>query len=275
MLTFDEARRTADHLRARTEVARAPMAGFLVLLAAAAVQAFVAKPASLPWSLGMLAGLLLGPPLVNRLLPPRNLVAYRLALVTYPLNALLLALVVFLQIAGWSFTPPEELASLGPMLPWCGAVAGIIYAVLQAPHWMRRVGLYAELVQALSHPVGEDAVAEVNLLMDQALTGEGAAFQSVPATPKNWSRFLRLDTEIHGTWHVAFAPLYALVFFEDKGRLEAVLKGQLKFVSDDVKPGEGTALCLARWNTHLLEGRIAPEDFERISSWNKPQRLES
>lgn len=269
MLTFDEARRTADHLRARTEVERAPLASFLVLLSAAALQAFAATPASLAWSLGLLLWMVLGPVLVNRLLPGRNLMGFRLALVAYPLNALLLALVVYLQIAGWNFVPFEDLPALTRLLPWSGVVAGVMYAILQAPHWMRRVGLYAELAKALETPVAPEAVAELRLLMDQSEAGEGACFRSVPATPKDWSRFLKLDTQTHGFWRVAFAPLYAVLWFEDGARLEAVPKKGLKLVAEDLPEDGRAGVCLIRWNTHLLEGRITAEDFRRITAWNQ------
>lgn len=267
MLSFEGARAVADHLRAKSEVERAPLAGFLILLLGAALAALVAPPANLGWTVGLLGLLLLGPGLLNRVLPGRNLLAYRLSLVVYPLNALLLALIVYLQIAGWEFVPSEDFPNLAKLLPWSGLIAGGAYGILQFPHWMRRVSLYSGLVAA-REPLAPDRVAEVELLLDEMKHGEGATFRSVPTTPRNWSLFLKLDTRIHGLWHVAFAPNYALVMFHDGSGLEAVPKKGLKLVAEDLKPGEENALCLIRWNQHLFEGRISPGDFTRITEWN-------
>lgn len=268
MLSYVGAREVADYLRAKAEVERAPLAGFLVLLLAAALAA-LAPPARLAWSLGLLAALLVGPPLVKRLLPKRNMSAFRLSLVAYPLNALLLAFVVYLQVAGWDFLPSEDFPLLARILPWSGLIVGGAYGVLQFPHWLRRVTLYGHLARALQHPPPEHHLKEVELFLQETLEGEGASFRSVPTTPKNWSLFLKLDTQVHGLWRVAFAPAFALVVFEDGSGLETVPKGGLKVVADDPKPGEAVALCLIRWNQHLMEGRITPEDCARIQAWNK------
>lgn len=275
MLPFEEARDAADHLRARSEVGRAPLAGFLTLLGASAAQALLAQPADLRWTVGILGWLVLAPWVINRILPARNLMGYRLALVAYPMNALLLAFVVYLQIEGWHLVPTEDFPVVAKLLPWSGLIAAGAYLVVQGPDWMRRVALYAGLVDVLKAPPAPGAVAELDLLLRETAQGEGAMFRSVPATPLNWSRFVKLDTQRHGYWKVAFSQRYALVAFEDGSQLEAVPKGGLKLVSDDVKPGEATAVCLVRWNKHLLEGRIAHEDFERISSWNTGVRAET
>lgn len=267
MLSFEGARAVADHLRAKTEVERAPLGGFLTLLLVTVLATLVAPPANLGWSLGLLMLLLAGPSLLNRFLPRRNLMGYRLSLVAYPLNALLLALIVYLQIAGWEFVPSDEFPFLAKLLPWSGLIAAGAYGILQFPHWMRRVSLYAEFVKAMT-PMAPERVAEVELLLEEMQRGEGALFRSVPSTPKNWSMFLKLDIRTHGFWRVAFAPNYALVVFEDGSGLEAVPKGGLKLVAEDPKPGESTALCLVRWNAHLFEGRIGPDDFARITEWN-------
>lgn len=275
MLTFEAARPVADHLRSRAEVERAPLAGFAALLIVSALTYAVPHEVDLRWTGGLCFALATLPFLLKRVLPKGNLMAYRMALVAFPVNALLLAFIAFMELWRADPFPILDFPTLGRAFPWIGLVLPGLYAVLQFPHWLRRLGLYPELVRGLAEPPSAVALGEVAGLAAQAVSSAPsmeaawAEFRTVPATPRNWKLFLRLDLERHGCWRVAFAPDYALVLFEDGSRVEAVPKGGLRLVADDPKPGSKAGLCLLRWNAHLYEGRITPDDFLKIKAWNQ------
>lgn len=280
MLTFEDARTAADYVRARTEVEQAPVAGFLALLCVGAVVWLAPHTTNLYWCGGLVAALSILPFVLKRLLPKRNLMAFRLALAAYPVNALLLTFITFMELWRADPFPVEDFPALGLLFPWVGFLVPGVYAVLQFPHWFRRLALYPALVRTLAQAPPIADLGEVSGLIAEAVSAEPsmeaswAEFKSVPATPSNWKLFLRLDTQEHGVWRVAFAPAYALVLFGNGKLVEAVPKGGLKLVSDDPKPGSKAALCLIRWNAHLMEGRITPENFLKIKAWNKNQAPE-
>lgn len=281
MLTFEDARAAADHLRARAEVEQAPVAGFLALLGVGAVVWAVPHTTNLIWTGGLVVALSFLPFLLGRVLPKRSLMAYRLALAAYPVNALLLGFITFMELWRADPFPLADFPSVGRLFPYVGLVVPGVYVVLQFPHWIRRLSLYPELVRTLAQTPPVADLGEVSGLIAQSVSAgpsmeaAWAEFRSVPATPQNWRLYLRLDTQVHGVWRVAFAPAYALVVFEDGRNVEAVPKGGLKLVADEAKHGSKAALCLMRWNAHLMEGRITPDNFLKIKTWNKNQAPES
>jgi hypothetical protein len=257
------------------------LAGFLALMIVGAVVWLVPHTTNAYWVGGLLAAMFLLPVLLKRMLPRRNLMAFRLALAAYPVNVLLLTFITFMELWRADPFPVADFPALGRLFPWVGFVVPGVYAVLQFPHWVHRLSLYPELVRTLAQipPVAD--LGEVSGLIAEAVSAEPsleatwAEFRSLPATPSNWRLFLRLDTQEHGVWRVAFAPAYALVLFGDGRLVEAVPKGGLKLVADDPKPGNKAALCLLRWNAHLMEGRITPDNFLKMKAWNKIQAPES
>jgi hypothetical protein len=276
MASFDDVKKAAEHLRLRHETAQAPLAGFIVLLAASGAS-YAYRRAETAWWIPVLAGLLiLGPWCLNRILPARNTTALRLSILAYPLNILLLAFVAYREVWRVDFPDLEELPQLSNALDWSAPLIPFVYAYLQFPGWLRRIRLLPQLKAMATLPPDPLVLREVQELGDLALQGEATAegapaqFRTISATPRNWRLFLKPDLFKHGVWKVGFTATYALVLFEDGGREEAVRKGGLKMVAADPKEGAASVSCLVRWNDHLHEGVVDVESFQRIQGWNAP-----
>jgi hypothetical protein len=275
MVNLEDARRAADHLRAKAETERSGPAALLVLLAGAVVAARMPDDAGLLRHGGLLVFLAVGPFLVARMLPKGNLMSFRLSLATYPFSVVLLALIAWLEA---SRIPPfqmEDVPQVRWLFPALAMAVPVFYAVIQFASWIRRVQLYPEIRRALAAAPPAQALGEVAALVAQATSTEPpmdapwAEFRTVPARPGNWRAFLKLDTEEHGAWRVAFADGWAIVVFKDGRRCEAVLRGGIRVVvDDDARPGSRHQMCLLRWNAHLNEGRITQGDFQKILAWN-------
>ncbi len=274
MLTFEEAVPATDYLRSRTEVQQMHLGGLLTLLIGAACSYAFPRKASVPWFLFLLLLLVLGPLVLPRLMPKGNLITYRIALLAYPIEGLLLGFITYMEL--WKVMPLDlpMLPTINAVFPWFSVLPPLFYYVNQFPGFKRgiqRQNLHAE---QLAKPAAEDHVRQLEELLNPALgrspsyEDPWAEFITVPAGLKNWKLYLQLDAEIHGDWRVAFNGPWALVAFRDGMRVEAVQRGQLKIVADDPQPGKRKALCLLRWNANFFEGRITHDNFLKILAWN-------
>lgn len=277
MASFDDVRKAAEHLRLRHETRRAPLAGLIVLLFAAAASWAYRRPDARWWTPGLVLALALGPWLLDKVLPPRHAGFLRLSLAAYPLNILLLAFIAYREF--WRVDIPmlEEVPQLDRAMDWIAPLVPFVYAYLQLPGWLARIRLLPALKAMATLPPDPLAVKEVEDLAGKAVRdqpsgfGNAARFRTVPATPSNWQLFLKPDLRRHGLWKVGFMPTYAVVCFEDGGRLEAVKRGSLRMAAEDVKEGGADATCLVRWNENLCEGRVDPDSLKRIQGWNQVQ----
>lgn len=275
MVNLEDARRAADHLRAKAETERSGLSTLLILLAAAALAARIPEAAGLAWHGGLLAFLLVGPFLLNRLLPKGNLMTFRLSLAAYPYNVLLLGFIAWMEASRIPPLQVPELPQLRWLFPAIAMAAPIVYAIVQFTDWIRRIHLYPEIRKALVEAPPAQALGDVSAMIAQAISAEPppeapwAEFRTVAARPGNWRAFLKLDTEEHGTWRVAFTEAWAIVVFKDGRRCEVVQRGGIRVVADDdARPGSRYQMCLLRWNTHLHEGRITQGDFLKVKAWN-------
>lgn len=274
MASFDDVKKAAEHLRLRHETAKAPVAGLLVLLGAAGASYATRRADAGWWTPGLIGLLVLGPWLLDKALPARNTAALRLSILAYPLNILLLAFIAYRVF--WRVEIPylEDVPQLSNALDWTAPLIPFVYAYLQLPGWLRRIRLMPQIRAMATLPPEPLVVREVQELADQALgdepssEGAPARFRTISATPRNWRLFLKPDVFRHGPWRVGFSSAYALVLFEDGGRLEAVKRGGLKMVAADPKEGASTVACLVRWNDHLHEGLVGVDGFQRIQGWN-------
>ena len=266
--------------RALREVRRAPIAGFLVLLAWLLVSLWVHDRAwVLAFALGavLVAWGLTGP--LARLLPERNRLGHGLSLAAYPLNIAMLALIVLRATSGIVWDLPEPWASLDGPARWLALVPALAYGVLQFLPWRDRLRHAGKIRQALSESVPELLAEAMHDLLrggpskpEEDSESTEVEFRTVPASPKNLRRYLRLDARRHGVWRAVLLPQGAIVCFRDGSRAEAVPRGSFKIVAEDPSPGVSTIQCLVRWNQHLHEGRIAPEDFYRLQAWNRGEQ---
>jgi hypothetical protein len=273
MLEYPDALKATAFSRASMEVEQTPIAGFLVLLAGAAVSVFLPPSATWRWSLWIAAGLVLLPFPLSWLLPRRGLLLFRLSLLFYLLNGPLLAIIGYREISRVVPLLLNDFPIVQVWSPWVAPLFSALYYVLQFHPWKERLLRLPIVKDVLSGPPPTEALQEIAMMLSQAIAGRGtewAEFRTVPASPKNWRLFLKLDPQIHGFWRVAFSQEFAIVVFRDGSRMEAVKRGALKIVAEDPSPGARTIQCLLRWNQHLHEGRIRPDHFYRIQAWNKP-----
>lgn len=274
MPSIESVRTAADHLRARAEVAHSRPAELTALMLGAAASALGEDQTNLWWPIGIAAGLVVLPALLRRILPKGNLTTFRLELAAYPLCALLLGFIAFLETSKLPPLEIEELPRMNWLYPALAAVLPLIYLVLRFPGWRHRFRSHAVAVRQLRETGDPEVLAEVQHQLDRALTREASAaapwaeFHTVPAAPRNWKLFLRLDLFRHGPWRVVFAHDYALVVAKDGSGLEVVTKGGLRIAADDPAPGGKPFLCLVRWNEHLHEARIREGSLRLIQSWN-------
>lgn len=278
MASFEDVKKAAEHLRLRHETAQAPVAGLIVLLFATGASWAYRRADTDWWLPGLIGFLLLGPWLLKQALPRRNAAALRLSILAYPINILLLAFLAYREF--WRVDIPtfEDFPQLGYALDWIAPLIPFVYAYLQFPGWLGRIRLLPQLKAMATLPPEPLVVLELEELAALALKDEASAdgaparFRTIPATPKNWRLFLKPDLFRHGNWTAGFAPGYALVLFEDGGRMEAVKRGGLKMVAEEPKEGAATVSCLVRWNDHLHEGLVDVDSFQRIQGWNAQPR---
>lgn len=274
MHTYDAVRTAADHLRAQAEVSRSQPALLLTLLLAALASALGEDQAGWLWAGSLIAGVLLLPRLLRRILPRGNLFTFRLSFVAYPAQAFLLGFIAFLELSKLPPLDLEELPRLDGLVPALAVVVALAYLVQLFPRWRRLLRQYGHTVAALKDPGDAEALAEVRDLAERALAPHAstaapwAEFRTLPALPRSGRRFLRLDLELHGHWRVMFAQDYALVIARDGTGLEAVPRKGLRIAAEDPNPGGKPFLCLVRWNEHLHEGRIREGSLKLIESWN-------
>jgi hypothetical protein len=275
---FDRASRAAELIWARAEVREARPVGLVVLALLALLSATHPDREDVGWVVLMGGTLLLGP-LVLRLLWRRgSLATYRLSLVAFGINTLLLGFLAFMEASKLPPLELEELPTLHGLYPALSLLlpAGYLLAVL--PTWARRWRLRGRVQAALQAPVDAEALEKVTAAMARARTaspGPGddwAEFETVPVQPRAWKRYLRPDFERHGVWRVAFGSDWALVFKKDGSRAEAVPRPGLRTAADDPASGAPRVRCLLRWNAHLHEGRIRWPDLEKIQAWQTGAR---
>lgn len=271
MLEYPDALKAVAFSRATLEVERASIAGCLILLAGTLVSLFLPPDATWRWSLGIAAGLVLFPLPLSWILPRRGLLLFRFSLLFYLLNGVLLAIIGYREISRVA----PLLLNVFPVVqvwgPWMAPLFSALYYVLQFHQWKERLLRLPVVREVLSDPPPVEARQQIQGLLAHDSEGKDwAEFRTVPASPKNWRLFLKLDPQIHGFWRVVLTDEFAIVVFNDGSRAEAVKRGSLKIVAEDPSPGARTIQCLVRWNQHLHEGRITLDHFYRIQGWNKP-----
>jgi len=274
MTSFERAKMVADYLRAQAELHRASLGTLAALLAAAM---FAARMRESSWisHAALIAGLLAGPWLLRALSPKGNLAVYRLELAAFPLNALLLGLIVFLEASRLPAIEIEGVPAMRWFFPALSLLVPFGYLLLGFADWLRRLRLTGWIRGILAVPPVDAYLEGPEQLIEAALaaapgTGDPwAQFRTVPASAKNLKLFFKLDTARHGFWRVAFGDDYALVVFHDGTGCEAVAPGGISLAVDDApRPGERERMILVRWNGHLHEGRILRDDLLKIQTWN-------
>ena len=274
MLSLQRARMVADYLRAQAEVRRASL-GTLVALVAAAVLAAQAEGASWTFHAWTLAILLAGPWLLRALPIPGNLSLFRLEIIVFPLNVLLLGFIAFLEASRLPRIELEGVPAMRWFFPALSMLLPLGYLLANAADWMRRAKVLASVRDTLAvQPVEAYMEEPLELIREALAAAPGRAdtwsqFRTVPASARNLKLFLKLDTARHGIWRVAFADDYALVVFHDGTGCEAVAPGGVQLAVDSApRAGERDRLILVRWNEHFHEGRVLPDDLLKIQAWN-------
>lgn len=274
MTSFERAKMVADYLRAQAELHRASLGTLAALLAAAM---FAARMRESSWisHAALIAGLLAGPWLLRALSPKGNLAVYRLELAAFPLNALLLGLIVFLEASRLPAIEIEGVPAMRWFFPALSLLVPFGYLLLGFADWLRRLRLTGWIRGILAVPPvdayleGPQGLIEAALAAAPGTSDPWAQFRTVPASAKNLKLFFKLDTARHGFWRVAFGDDYALVVFHDGTGCEAVAPGGISLAVDDApRPGERERMILVRWNGHLHEGRILRDDLLKIQTWN-------
>ncbi len=275
MLNLSRARMVADFLRAEAEVRHASLGTLAALLGVAIVAARMSDASSWVAHAGLIAALLIGPWLLRVLSPRGNLSVFRLQLIAFPLNGLLLGFILFMEASRLPQIDLEGVPAMRWFFPALSLLVPLGYLLLGLADWVRRLKLAGWIRDTLAVPPVEAYLEEPRALIAEALsappkTGDAwAQFRTVPASARNLSLFFKLDTARHGLWRVAFADDYALVVFQDGSGCEAVAPGGIHLAVDDApRPGERDRIILVRWNGHFHEGRILRDDQLKIQAWN-------
>ncbi|HXC17861.1 MAG TPA: hypothetical protein VNV60_10515 [Holophagaceae bacterium] len=275
MISLDRARMVADYLRAQAELRRASLGTLAALLVVTVFAARMPESASWISHAALISGLLIGPWLLRTLSPKGNLAVYRLELAAFPLNALLLGLIVFMEASRLPRIEIEGVPAMRWFFPALSLLVPFGYLLLGFADWLRRLRLAGWIRGILAVPPvdayleGPEELIEAALAAAPGTNDSWAQFRTVPASAKNAKLFFKLDTARHGFWRVAFADDYALVVFHDGTGCEAVAPGGVSLAVDDApRPGERERMILVRWNGHFHEGRILRDDLLKIQAWN-------
>lgn len=274
MTSLERARLVADYLRAEAEVRRASLGTLIALIILAIVATRLGPGASWASHAGLLVGLVILPWLLRALSPKGNQTIFHLELFAFPLSALLLGFIAFLEA---SRLPRLDLPGIPPtrwLLPALSQLVPAAYVFLGLADWVRRIKLNKWIKDTLAIPPVDAYQEEPRRLLRDALRAVPATadawaqFRTVPASARNLKLFFKLDTARHGPWRVAFSDDYALVVFHDGTGHEAVAPGGIHLAVDDApRPGERERMILVRWNDHFHEGRITRDDLLKIQSW--------
>ena len=275
MLSFDRARLAADYLRARAEVRRASLGTFLALLAAVLIAWKARGEGAWALHLGAVLAAVAGPWLLRALPVPGSLPVYTLELAAFPLNGLLLGALAWLEGLALPRVEIEGVPWARWLLPGLLALVPLGYLLSGFADWLRRLKQRAWIQDILAVPPINAYLEEPSGLAAAALArpprrdDPWAQFRTVPASARNLRLFFSLDTARHGLWRVAFSDEYALVVFHDGTGCEAVPPGGISLAVDDAaRPGQRERMILVKWNGHLHEGRVLPDDLLKIQAWN-------
>jgi hypothetical protein len=275
MTNFERARMVADYFRAEAEVRRATLGTLIALLVAAIFAARLWNSSSWISHAWLLAGLLIGPWLLRALSPKGNLPIFRLELIAFPLNALLMGFIVFMEASRLPSIEMESLPAMRWFFPALSLLVPLGYLLLGFADWWRRLKLTGWIRDTLAVPPVDAYQEGPRGQIEEALaaapaTGDAwAQYRTVPASARNLKLFFKLDTARHGFWRVAFGDDFALVVFHDGTGCEAVAPGGISLAVDDApRPGERERMILVRWNGHFHEGRILRDDLLKIQTWN-------
>ena len=275
MLSLDRARMVADYFRAEAEVRRASLATQACFIAAAWMAARMGPGLALGQRAAMLAILCIAPFLLRSVPLRGNLTILRLELVAFPLNALLLGFIAFLEASRLPRLEMEGVPALRWLFPGLSLFIPLAYLLAAGAGWWRQVKALRSIGDTLAVAPVQAYREEPETLLREALSGEPergdgwAQFRTVPASARNLKLFFTLDTARHGAWRVAFSDEYALIAFHDGTGCEAVAPGGIQLAVDDApRAGERERLILVRWNAHFHEGRVLPDDLLKIQAWN-------
>lgn len=275
MLSLERARMVADYLRAEAEVRRSSLGTLAALLLVSVFAARLGDASSWVSHVWLLAALLAGPMLLRALPIKGNLSTFRLELIAFPLNALLLGFILFMEASRLPRIEVEGVPAMRWLFPAVSLLIPLGYLLAGSADWFRRARLTGWIRDTLAIPPVDAYAEEPRALVEAALSGEPetgdpwAQFRTVAASAKNLKLFFKLDTARHGVWRAAFADDYALVVFHDGTGCEAVPPGGINLAVDDApRPGERERMILLRWNEHFHEGRILRDDQLKIQTWN-------
>ncbi|MDE3033855.1 MAG: hypothetical protein KGI56_09340 [Acidobacteriota bacterium] len=275
MLNLERARMVADYLRAEAEARRASLGTLLALLVVAAFAARMGEACSWPAHACLLAGLVFGPWLLRAIPLRGNLALFRLELVAFPVNGLLLGFIAVMEAGRLPRIQVEGIPAMRWLFPLLSLLLPAGYLLLGLADWVRRLRLAGWIRDTLAVPPVDAYQEEPRALIAAALAAPPARhdpwaqFRTVPASPRNLKLCFKLDTARHGLWRAAFSDDYALVVFHDGTGCEAVPPGGIHLAVDDApRPGERERMILVRWNAHFHEGRILRDDQLKIQAWN-------
>ena len=274
MLNLDQARLVADYLRAKGEVRRASLGTLLGLLLCAVFAVRWRVDPSWHVHAAILLAVIVVPWVLRALPFPGGLRMFRLELVSFPFNALILGFILFLEAYRLPLIEVEGVPAMRWLFPALSLLVAIAYLFVGFSDWLRRMKRVKWIENILAVPPIQGYLDAVDALLEPALnqaprTGDAwAQFRTVPASARNLKLFLQLDTARHGIWRVAFDDDFALVALQDGSLCEAVAPGGIHLAVDDApRPGERERMILIRWNEHLHEGRILRDDQLKIQSW--------
>lgn len=275
MTSFERAKLVADYLRAEAEVRRASLGTLVALMLLAIFAARLSSGASWTGHASLLVGLVVLPWLLRVLSPKGNQTVFHLELFAFPLNALLLGFIAFMEASRLPRLDLPGVPATRWLFPALSLLVPLSYVFLGLADWVRRLKLNAWIKDTLAVAPVDAYQEEPRRLLADALhaapttTDAWAQFRTVAASARNLKLFFKLDTARHGAWRVAFADDYALVVFHDGTGHEAVAPGGINLAVDDApRPGDRERMILMRWNNHFHEGRITRDDLLKIQAWN-------
>lgn len=275
MTNLERAQMVAAYFRAEAEVRKASLGTVAALMVVAAFAARLWDASSWASHAGLFAGLLVGPWLLRALSPKGNLSIFRLQIIAFPINALLLGFILFMEASHLPSIQVEGVPAMRWLFPAISLLVPVGYFILGVADWWRRLKLIGWIRDILAVPPvdayleGPREQLEAALEAAPATRDAWAQFRTVPARATNLKLFFKLDTARHGFWRTVFSDDYALVVFHDGTGCEAVAPGGISLAVDDApRAGERERMILVRWNGHFHEGRILRDDLLKIQTWN-------